>query len=121
MTTHPNRRPGNATSAASAPFWAGLLAAGLIGDLWFLLAAAPPLLPVAFAAALTLTTAVGISLRSRAHARSRLEANLNAYAEREIARSVLKRPNLQTSSGVVSIDHDMVGASASDLSVGYDW
>ncbi len=74
---------------SSAALWAAaLLITGLIGGLWFLVAADSARSAMPLAAVLALTAAIGIILRqSRARARRRLQQALDAYAEREIARS----------------------------------
>jgi hypothetical protein len=81
----------------SATLWvASLVFAGLIGGLWFLLAADSARSATPPAAVLALT-AVGIAWQqSRARARRRLQGALDAYAEREIARSVQRRQNHRT-------------------------
>ena len=75
----------------SATLWvASLVFAGLIGGLWFLLAADSARSATPPAAVLALT-AVGIAWQqSRARARRRLQGALDAYAEREMARSRLR-------------------------------
>jgi hypothetical protein len=78
---------------SSAALWAAaLLITGLIGGLWFLSAAASAGPAGPLAAALALTAAVGmISRQTRARARRRWQTALDAYADREIARSGLSR------------------------------
>jgi hypothetical protein len=81
-----------------AALWAAaLLITGLIGGLWFLLAADSARFAIPLAAVLALAAAVGITWRqSRARARRRLQAALDAYAEREIARSGQRRQKRRT-------------------------
>jgi hypothetical protein len=82
QTGHSRQMPLGSLSA----FWvAALLIAGLIGGLWFVLAADSAWKAVPFVAVLGLTAVAGITWQqSRASARRRLQAALAAYAEREI-------------------------------------
>ncbi len=81
----------------SAGYWAAaLLIAGSIGWLGFVLADDTGGSPSVLAAVVALTAAVGIAwLLFRARARKRLQAAMDAYADREIRserrRKVLKR------------------------------
>jgi hypothetical protein len=69
-----------------------LLAGTVVGKLGFALAAYAPAFAAPLAAILALTTAVGVGLQSRSRASRRWRAALDAYAEREIARSGRRRP-----------------------------
>jgi hypothetical protein len=88
MTTHQTARSRHRSLISSAALGAAaLLIPGLIGGLWFLLAADSAGYAVPAVAVVTITTAVGFTWqRSRASGRRR-KAALDAYAEREIARA----------------------------------
>jgi hypothetical protein len=83
---------------SSAALWAAaLLVTGLLGGLWFLVAADSAGSAILVVAVLPLPATAGIILhQSRARARRRLQKALDAYAEREIAHAGRLRQKRRT-------------------------
>lgn len=98
METNRTARSRHMALISSAALWAAaLLITGVIGGLWFLLAADSVRSAISLAAVLALPAAVGITWQhSRARARRRLQAALDAYAEREISHADQRRQKRRT-------------------------
>jgi hypothetical protein len=98
MNNHEAARSRRMSLVWSAVSWAvGLLTAGLIGWLWFVLAddSAGKVDPLA--AILALAALVGITWQqSRARARRRLRAALDAYAEQEEVKRTYSQRSFHT-------------------------